>query len=433
MDLNLLIFLISISVFAIIGVIGNSLIIAVYIKTRRSFFNRTYIVALSIVDLIADLLIAPYTAVFELHLVNSDVICHGMEVIRHTVIGFSNLILILIASERLLMVWKPTKIISERKKIMAILVLLVISIFSGLPSGAIYQVSNKEHNLYHNRTKFNNDTTINKNDFCQYTTDILGDDLSMMYRNFLALMILLEFFILIVVYVLVYVVICRQKMRVRRIGSSSVLKEKQKPKKSETSQTTSSVPNDQSDCNSTDDMGLNLKSQPINNKHNRYDPGKTLNFCFKKNGFPVKCADSETDSGAISVTMTKFTSNKDIHGKQMRTLSFDTDTTGVDSEPEKANGRNDRVCINTEKSTTLRRKRKIRVSKHANYVRKKTWTMLFICTFVYLICWIPFFFEIFNVTSILFLRYFFFLGHATNPIIYSIINVKIRNGIKKLF
>ncbi|XP_062596625.1 uncharacterized protein LOC134258075, partial [Saccostrea cucullata] len=235
MDLNLLVFLISISVFAIIGVIGNSLIIAVYIKTRRSFFNRTYIVALSIVDLIADLLIAPYTAVFELHLITSDVICHGMEVIRHTVIGFSNLILILIASERLLM-----------------------------------------------------------------------------------------------------------KMRMRRIGSSSVLNTKQKPKKSETSQTTSSVPNDQSDCNSTDDMGLNLKSQPINNKHNRYDPGKTFNFCFKKNGFPVKSADSETDSGAISVTMTKFTSNKDIHGKQMRALSFDTDTTGVDSEPEKANGRNDR-------------------------------------------------------------------------------------------
>ncbi|XP_061185887.1 neuropeptide SIFamide receptor-like [Saccostrea echinata] len=335
MDLNVLIFLMSISVFAIIGIIGNSLIIAVYLKTRRSFFNRTYIVALSIVDLIADLIIAPYTAVFELQLVTSDVICHGMEVVRHTVIGFSNLILILIASERLLMVWKPTKIISERNKIMAILVLLVISIFSGLPSGAIYQVSGNELIPNGNTTDVSNNTVTVKEGFCQYTTSILGENMSMMYRNFLAFMILLEFFILIIVYVLVYVLICRQKMRMRRIGSSSVLKANQKSKNSETSQTLSSVPNDQSDCNSTDDMGSTPKSQPTKDKDKKYATGENLNYLFRKNVFAVKLADSDTESGPASVTLTRFTTNKIIEGKQMRALSFDTDTTGVDSEPER--------------------------------------------------------------------------------------------------
>ncbi|XP_056007890.1 5-hydroxytryptamine receptor-like [Ostrea edulis] len=422
MDLNIISFLVYISIFAIGGTIGNSLIIAVYFSNRRSFFNRHYIVALSIVDLVVDVLVAPYTAVFELRLVTSDFICHGAEVLRHAIIGFSNLILILIASERLLMVWKPTHIVSERKKIIAILIILVISILFGLPAGAIYQVSVNTAILKVNGTDLGGNASVTTEPHCQYTTRILGDEMSQIYRNFIAFVILLEFVILIAVYVVVYTLVCRQKMRLRR--SQSALKSHRRPKRSEVSQTTSSVQSHLSDCNSTDDNDSNLQSKTKKLKIKTGGKWWNLN---RKNGVSVKMSESGTESEVVAVTLTSFAKNNTHTDKRMRALSLDTDTTLADTDQEGTDSKG-----NQTRTKKKRVKRKIRFSKHANSVRTKTWTMLFICTFIYIICWIPFFLEIFNLTSILVLRYFFFLGHATNPIVYSIVNVKVRNAIKKL-
>ena len=66
-------------------------------------------------------------------------------------------------------------------------------------------------------------------------------------------------------------------------------------------------------------------------------------------------------------------------------------------------------------------------------VQKKTSTMLFICSVIFIVSWIPFWIDVFNLTSSLTFRYLFFIGHATNPIVYGIVNNEIRKGILQLF
>lgn len=413
MDINTISFLVFISTLAVIGIVGNSLIIAAYYSNVRKFFNRYYIVALSITDLVVNLLIIPYTAIFELHYVTSDVVCHGMEVIRHAIIGFSNLILVLIASERLLLIWKPTKFVSEKQKLCAILAILAISVIIGIPAGAIYKVTDRAFDV----EKHLNITGTGE-PFCQYTFDILGEDLSNFYRNVLALMILLEFFALIVLYVFIYILICRQKMRMERYSINGSAKSSRRMVKGiEASQTTSSGLS----YESTDDQQVATCLNAMQNGNNDAMLAKKSHY----SNHDVEGQESETDFSSANISHSENSPRKNNKIKTTKAVSFDTDTsctTGNESEAERQTG-----------TATQRRRRKHKSSKSSQAVRRKTWTMFFICTAVYILCWIPFFLEIFNVTRVLVLRYFFLIGHATNPIIYSVVNIKVRNAIQRLF
>ncbi|XP_046335498.2 growth hormone secretagogue receptor type 1-like [Haliotis rufescens] len=62
----------------------------------------------------------------------------------------------------------------------------------------------------------------------------------------------------------------------------------------------------------------------------------------------------------------------------------------------------------------------------------RTAKMLFMCTVIYLITWVPFWFDIFGATQFLLLRYMFFLGNATNPLVYGIVNSHVRHSFLRL-
>uniref|UniRef100_A0A8W8MGK7 G-protein coupled receptors family 1 profile domain-containing protein n=1 Tax=Magallana gigas TaxID=29159 RepID=A0A8W8MGK7_MAGGI len=378
MDINTISFLVFISILAVVGIVGNSLIIAAYYSNVRKLFNRYYIVALSITDLVVNLLIIPYTAIFELHDVTSDVVCHGMEVIRHTIIGFSNLILVLIACERLLLIWKPTKFISEKKKLGAILATLGVSVIIGIPSGAVYEVTDRAFDV----EKHLNITGTGE-PFCQYTFDILGE-----------------------------------KMRMERYSINGSAKSSSRIVKGiESSQTASSVLS----YESTDDQQLSTCPKATKNGTNDAMLNTKSQFDNRNEGGQ----ESETDFSSANISHLEKSPRKINRIQATKTVSFDTDTsctTGNESEAERQTG-----------TATKRRRCKHKSSKSSQAVRRKTWTMFFICTAVYILCWIPFFLEIFNVTRVLVLRYFFLIGHATNPIIYSVVNIKVRNAIQRLF
>lgn len=413
MDINTISFLVFISILAVVGIVGNSLIIAAYYSNVRKLFNRYYIVALSITDLVVNLLIIPYTAIFELHDVTSDVVCHGMEVIRHTIIGFSNLILVLIACERLLLIWKPTKFVSETTKLGAILGTLGVSVIIGIPSGAVYEVTDRAFDVEKHLN-----ITGTEEPFCQYTFDILGEVWSNLYRNVLALIILLEFFALIVLYVFIYILVCRQKMRMERYSMNGSAKSSRRiVKGNESSQTASSVLS----YESTDDQQLSTCPKATKNGTNNAMLNAKSQFDNRDEGGQ----ESETDFSSANISHSEKSPRKINRIQATKTVSFDTDTsctTGNESEAERQTG-----------TATRRRRRKHKSSKSSEAVRRKTWTMFFICTAVYILCWIPFFLEIFNLTKVLVLRYFFLIGHATNPIIYSVVNIKVRNAIQRLF
>uniref|UniRef100_K1QBQ3 Galanin receptor type 2 n=1 Tax=Magallana gigas TaxID=29159 RepID=K1QBQ3_MAGGI len=260
-DGDFLVFIIITSVSILCGTVGNALVIAVFVSNKQHFPKRTYILTLAVVDLVVMVLVAPYSIVFELRLVTNDFLCHALEIIRHTLIGYSNLVLMFIASERFLLVWKPLKIVTNRTK----------------------------------RSKY--------------------------------------------------------------CGTSKTIERPFITDTHEQESESTTCP-----CTSRHDEIERLQYDPI-----EPDNGRTL----PKSGKPRDKRGSTTSRGSSA-------------------------------------------------------------AQKRSHVDTKTWTMLSICTFLYIVCWIPFSVNILNVYRSLVLKYFFFIGQASNPVIYSIVNVKVRKQIKEL-
>ncbi|XP_062601260.1 alpha-2C adrenergic receptor-like [Saccostrea cucullata] len=315
-------------------------------------------------------------------MVTNDVMCHGMEVVRHSSVAFSNLILILIAVERLLRVWKPTKnYVSTKMKTFFILAVLMISVICSVPAALIMEVTPHSNNAAKNETNqpkvFNNLSTDTLEPFCGYTTTTLGDNGSKIYRDFLSTMISAELLLLIIIYVIVYVILYTlNEERFRRSASDS-----------------SGQPSENSQKPKERQEILYIKTNGDSIETYSSKPGTYL----QPNTAEGSTAHSRTESPVEGVT------SSEEDGLQVR---------------------------QTRKNKVQKRKKKLRFSKSTSYVQTKTWTtMMFVCTFINLICWIPFFFAIFNIYDSLVFRYFFFLGYATNPIVYSVVNQKIGQGI----
>lgn len=371
-DYEYTLFVVMMTSFAVCGAVGNILIIAIYFVNTRAFAVRKYILTLSVVDLIICVILIPYTILFEFNLVSDDVSCHGMEVIRHSLVIFSNLILLLIAGERLLMVWKPMeRKVNEKIKTGLILTLLLVSVISSIPAAMIFEVKSHSHRESAENAKNTKNSTIEMvnetatPEYCRYTSSILGKTGSGIYRDFLSFLFSAELLLLVVSYIIVYVLLYTHKKRLRHSMSFN---------------------------------GGHPKSS-ITKREKENNPSPSENIPMRGTRTESR---SRPENDAGSTTVQEFSTAS--HGS------------GMDETRRRGGDRN------------LRRQN----GAPRTHVSRKTWTMLFVCTSIYVICWIPFFLAVFNVCDFLIFRYFFFLGHATNPIVYSIVNDKARNAIKSL-
>ncbi|KAH3777449.1 hypothetical protein DPMN_178894 [Dreissena polymorpha] len=71
-------------------------------------------------------------------------------------------------------------------------------------------------------------------------------------------------------------------------------------------------------------------------------------------------------------------------------------------------------------------------TKRKRYNHRRTARMLFLCTVIYFVTWIPFWLDIFGFTHSIILRHVYLISHATNPIVYGIVNRQVRKSIKRL-
>ncbi|XP_062572430.1 uncharacterized protein LOC134234386 [Saccostrea cucullata] len=445
-DLNHIIFLIATSIYIILGTIGNALVIAVYVSKKRHFPRRTYILTLAITDLVIMIVVAPYTIVFELRLVTSKFVCHVFEVVRHSGIGFSNLILILIAMERLLMVWKPLKVMKGKTKLAWIIGFLIFTIVCSSPSALIFDVD------FHGDPLPVNVTQVQEK-YCDYTTGILGEEKSNMYRNFIIILIISELLILIVMYILVFVLIYRQRKSIiggvyvgssRRPARSSIQRElrerdsKGNEARKESNQSSNDGPvfciaNSLSPSNSKE---TTYKCTAVNEEQKLHL--KKSEDTFKDECDPTAvnvqdCKSSNLEKKAVKEKAASNTVERSVSaaGKEEQKTN-DSDVIQISLQNTL---KSSLVSIRNSSLASIRSsvdQGNITSARKVSVVQTKTWTMLSICTFLYIVSWIPFFPEMFSVTDVLALRFFFFIGHASNPIIYSIVNVKVRRGIKEL-
>ncbi|XP_048754001.1 5-hydroxytryptamine receptor 2B-like [Ostrea edulis] len=324
-----------VALFASFGVIGNIIILLVYsIKKKNLLGEFLYIQVLAVSDLFVCGVLMPYTVFFEFRLVTNDVICRLLEIIRHTVVIFSNLILLVVAIDRFVMIWKVRSNITKRNKIWILLTTLLIVFVINIPTAVLFKVESDQ----------NADNTTSS-EYCQYTTSTLGDELGAVYRNFQSFIIALSMVLLMIIYVLVYALLYTRKKR----------------------------------------MQNKIKN--------------------------------------VGGTRGKISKENDREGTRGSEVQDNPKTSAV----ETTGGPDDNAMSASKKNPNSSN------LKGTSHVRTKTWTMLFVCTLIFFISWIPFTIAIFNISEITIWRYFFFVSHASNPVVYSIINERVRASIKELF
>ena len=424
LDADFIVFITITSLCIVCGAVGNGLVIVVFVTKKHRFPKRMYILTLAVVDLVVMTLIAPYSIVFELRLVGDPFVCHTFEIIRHTLIAYSNLVLILIASERFLLVWRPLKIMSSKAKLACIIGFLIFSIICSSPSAAIYNVSD------HNAQPSENATQTSP-EYCAFTTSILGNSGSDIYLKFVTLSVFLELFILIATYVFIYVWIYRQRKKLTGVFVGSISKKKSSVKSNTSKANKKDFDNIViADCRCTgEQVGFESEINSITLVHDTVQhPKHEPNLHQGRELTNVHSDDCTRDTSA-SDKHNKYSQEFKLNKPQ--SSSQESGGNGVCSVAI-ASGSNNTSGESSTQTCSTSGKRLSTAKKRSN-VDTKTWTMLSICTVIYIICWIPFSIHLLGVYKSLVCKYFFFIGQATNPIIYSIVNVKVRQEIKNLF
>lgn len=418
-DGDFLVFIIITSVSILCGTVGNALVIAVFVSNKQHFPKRTYILTLAVVDLVVMVLVAPYSIVFELRLVTNDFLCHALEIIRHTLIGYSNLVLMFIASERFLLVWKPLKIVTNRTKRVCIIGFFIFSIACASPSAAVYKVST--------HCDSSNNSSLVLQEYCSYTTSILGVTGSDVYMKIIAISVFFEVLFLIVSYILIYVGIYRQRKKLTGVfvGSIRTPNVPNKPKTIENEQnkrelsnknSTTQTCHPQEDSNGNEQFSKNIVDAKLEGTFSNIDQSK---YCGTSKTIERPFITDTHEQESESTTCPCTSRHDEIERLQDDPIEPDNGRT----LPKSGKPRDKRGSTTSRGSSAAQKR---------SHVDTKTWTMLSICTFLYIVCWIPFSINILNVYRSLVLKYFFFIGQASNPIIYSIVNVKVRKQIKEL-
>lgn len=347
-------FAVYIAIFSLLGNIGNIPVLIVYLHRREQTASNTFIMALAILDLTVCALIMPYTLVYELHLVYSDVICRIFEFVRHFTIFASNLTLVAIAGERYVAVCKITHKLSVQSVRQGLFFIFLLSCFAAGPSiGMFASVSPQE--VQNVQCKFKHELTVGR--FCHFTYSIFGETYAVIYQGILMLLFLSSLIIIVVFYIIIYSELWkRTKFRKRALSG----RPKEGPEISEAQSSFCEQP---------------LTTRPESN-----------------------------------------------YSEVIRTYEFENDESDVVIKEGPTMNNNAKIKAKKPKAEKVRR-----------VYHRRTAKMLFLCTVIYLITWLPFWVDIFGISNSLLLRYLFFIGNATNPIVYGIVNTQIRKEFKTLW
>lgn len=382
MTADVIVFLFLTGVYILFGGLGNAVILTVYTRRKDSYNQHFFIKTLAALDLFICVVIIPYTIVYELHRVHNDVICRMMEIIRHIAILTGNSVLCAIAFERYVAICHPTKKLKQQtiRKIMVIMIIVTVAFSS--PAPTIFTV-----------TTFNIDgKTVEAH--CQFTTQVIGILGTSIYQGSLALLCMSGILTVLVLYALIYRRLVQRVLRRRRSMSRPVTPNKYIVRKIKEGRDSGEEPtNDQ--CSNENEVVLCL-----------VENGAILESKRSSQPFEKNSSESHTD------------------------CAIDEDR---DNDDDRLNIKMMTTCGCQKSSVSKRKKQTLIRARVKPSVRRKTSIMLFVCSIIYIITWAPFWLDVFNVTHSLVLRYMFFIGHASNPVVYGIINNQVRSDVIKLF
>jgi hypothetical protein len=389
MNADMILFLILTGIYILFGSLGNGVILLVYRRQQYVYNQKIFIKALAALDLVICVVIMPYTIFFEFHRVDNDVVCRMMEIVRHIAILTSNCVLCAIAFERYFAICHPTKKLDQKAIQNIMISLTTVTVVLSAPAPTIFAVT---------------ETRISGNvqEYCQFTTKVIGSMGTTIYQGFLILLCMSAIIAMIVLYTLIYRKLFHRALRRRRCMSRSTTPSKYIVRKINNRRRLSGEPPEDGCATENEVVLCSVENVPM--------------LELKRSKIQVKEFESKSPKSVNKTT--NLVNNEFLieHSFDLSNVGKGTDCRGKLPGPK---------TMYTYKHCDFRHRAKPNV-------RRKTSIMLFVCSLIYLVTWTPFWLDVFNVTRSLVLRYLFFFGHASNPIVYGIFNNQVRADVYKL-
>lgn len=386
----------SLSLYSVVGVTGNILILLVYHRKSAKLSLVSFIRLLGIVDLLVCALIIPYTLAFELHYVRNDFTCRLFEFVRHFTVLASNAVLLAIAVERYYAVCRPLQRLEEDQIAKGVTVIAIFCLLIAIPSVFMFAVlaPEVEFSLALNQTGTIPNESSSR-EFCHFTAHYLGESGTLLYQSFLVFLFLGGIIVLIIFYSLVYTAVWkRTKMwKLNQVVPTSAIK------------LASTIATIETEGGTESSKSLRTVNKDSPGSQNR------SNF--------LAVPSFRHDGSKLVIHRDKMLNVPDKNGQSISTPKVPSDMNySSEARPIGERGR--------ESGGTLHTSEALKPYHH------KTATMLFVCTLVFVITWIPFWMDVFNITNSVPLRFQFFISYASNPIIYGIVNKEVRASISCL-
>ena len=380
---------------AIVGIVGNIPVLIVYCRRRENMMCNTFIKVLALLDLFVCMLILPYTIVYEYHLVTSDIVCRLFEFLRHFTVLSSGLTLVAIAVERYIAVCQIGTKLNVNSIKTGIWVIFAVSAIVSSPSVGIFAVV-PESDVKDVECHFAHELTSGT--FCHFTYGIMGKVLVTAYQTLQCVVFFITVLIITVLYSIVYIVLWnKSKLRRKMINRSIVLQDSE-------------------------------ISYIEKNRHGQN--GRTRE--------PTSRCSSSPKISAVDANK----SNDDVLEQELTVNSIELQNVSTPAQTSTDSENQIQTIPNSPPASVRPKRIKFSVSaqsgrseklKRKRLYHRRTAKMLFLCTVIFIMTWLPFWIDIFGITDSLILRYLFFIGHASNPIVYGIVNAQVRREFKRLF
>ncbi|XP_076436550.1 uncharacterized protein LOC143276048 [Babylonia areolata] len=438
-------FTLILSLYAVIGLVGNSVVVAVYGRQRRGggggggeggggLSHCMHIFILAVVDLVVCCVVIPYTVCFERRLVTWDPLCRGLEVLRHTLVNVSNLMLLVIAARRYLSIFYPWRHRTARGNRVTIAVIFVLGAVAGFPAAAVFTVTSNPHgvasSVSHSPTQ---EMTPSQNPH-DVTSSVAYNPTQEMTPS----------------------------PNPHDVTSSVAYNPTQE-------MTPSPNPHDVTSSvayNPTQEMTPSPNPHDVTSSEKKPCPEHAYcRFTTALLGETGALLYQSFLAAEFFVTMTIIII---LYIKVYR-QAFKTCSSGRFLEPRHEGQPSPAAALpilptlttrlvadrcspatlsnlptvvvtprfrvreeERDRATTEDPKEAATSSCEGRDTRKAA-TMLVICTLIYILTWLPFWVDIFRSGTSLLLRYTFLVAHATNPLVYGIVNARVRQEIRKLF
>ncbi|XP_045174848.2 alpha-2C adrenergic receptor-like [Mercenaria mercenaria] len=421
-NIGIVLLAVMISSLSFVGILGNIPVLIVFCRRKERKASNTFIKVLAFLDLLVCAFVMPYSIVYEYHLVTSDIVCRIFEFLIHFCIAASNITLGAIATERYIAVCQISKRINVRIINRGVYGILLMGVLIAAPSVGTFAVV-KDADVKDVPCSFPHENTNGY--FCHFTYTIMGHDIVRAYQVFQMCLFFILLVAIIVLYSIVYGVLwkktqIRKSLTRRRESCAVSLSERQIVPIIESDSLIKN--NDHNQVNHTKDVYCQI-GPTVCNASNTYTSTYLNNHIEtppKNNG--IECSTNELHRN----TLPHRTDSKVTFQNSLEKIEI-SDNQIQDTEDEQICKIESENRSRQNSSVPAIEKVKPRRSYH-----RRTAKMLFLCTVIYFVTWLPFWFDIFGVTNSRLLRYVFFIAHATNPIVYGIVNRQVRRAFKRL-